>query len=45
MVVVNLLGLEVREAVGCNEGETRRVLRVIAAHRDVLMEDGRRFHG
>ena len=45
VVVVNLLGPEVREAIGCNEGEARHVLRVIAAHRDALMEDWRRFHG
>jgi hypothetical protein len=43
--VVNLLGPEVREAIGCNEPEVRRVLRLIAEHRAALMEAWERHHG
>ncbi len=45
VVVINLLGLEVREAIGCTEPEARRVLRLIAGHRTALMEAWRRYHG
>ncbi|HEY5300287.1 MAG TPA: DUF4160 domain-containing protein [Acetobacteraceae bacterium] len=45
VVVINLLGLEVREAIGCEEREARRVLRLIAGHQETLMEAWRRFHG
>jgi hypothetical protein len=45
VVVVNLLGPEVREVIGCTEPEARRVLRLIAEHRTVLMEAWRRYHG
>lgn len=45
VVVVNLIGLELREAIGCNEAETRRVLRLVAAHRAALLEAWRRWHG
>ena len=37
MVVVNLAGPEVREAVGCAEADARRVLALVAAHREALM--------
>ena len=45
VVVVNLMGPEVREAVGCTEADARRVLALVAAHREALMEAWRRFHG
>lgn len=45
VVVVNLLGPELREAIGRNEAEARRVLRLVAAHGAVLMEGWRRWHG
>ena len=44
-VVVNLLGLEVREAIGCTEQEARRVLRLVEAHQAALMEAWTRYHG
>jgi hypothetical protein len=45
MVVVNLIELKLREAIGCNEPEARRVLRLVADHRAALLESWRRFHG
>lgn len=45
VVVVNLIGLDLREAIGCNEAEARRVLRLVAAHRGALLEAWRRWHG
>jgi len=45
VVVVNLLGPEMREVIGCNEPEARRVLRLVAEHRTALMEAWRRLHG
>ena len=45
VVVVNLIRLELREAMGCSEPEARRVLRLIADHRDELMSAWRRIHG
>lgn len=45
LVVVNLLDLAVREAIGCNEQDARRILRVIAGHRDELLAAWRRIHG
>lgn len=45
VVVVNLLGPEVREAIGCNEPEARHVLRLVAEHREALLEAWRRMDG
>jgi hypothetical protein len=45
VVVVNLIDLDLREAIGCNEAEARRVLRLVAAHRGALLEAWRRWHG
>lgn len=45
VVVVNLLGPEVREAIGCNEPEAKRALRLVAEHRTALLEAWRRIHG
>jgi len=44
VVVINLIELELREAIGCNEPEARRVLRLIANHRTALLDAWRRFH-
>jgi hypothetical protein len=45
MVVVDLVGLEVRATNGCDEREALRVLRLIAKHRGELLDAWRRFHG
>jgi hypothetical protein len=45
VVVVNLLGPEVREVIGCREPDARRVLRVIDEHQTALMEAWKRYHG
>lgn len=45
VVVVNLLGPEVREAIGCTEPNARRVLRVVDEHQAALMEAWKRYHG
>jgi hypothetical protein len=45
MVVIDLIRLEVREAIGCSKRDARRALRLIANHEDELMDAWRRFHG
>ena len=45
VVVINLIGPEVREAIGCDEREARRVLRLVADHQEALMNAWRRVHG
>ena len=45
VVVIDLIGPKVREAIGCSEHEARRVLRLVEDHRAELMEAWRRFHG
>ena len=45
VVVVNLLGPEVREVIGSNEAEARRVLRLITERQAALLEAWRRYHG
>ena len=45
VVVVDLVHRTVREVIGCNENEARRALRLIVAHRDVLLEAWRGIHG
>lgn len=45
VVVVNLLGPEVREAIGCNEAEARRVLHLVAGHHAALLAAWRQWHG
>lgn len=45
VVVVDLLGPELREAIGCGAGEARRALRLVAEHRAALLEAWRRWHG
>ena len=44
VVVINLLGPELREAIGCGEREARRVLRRISEYRAVLLDAWRRYH-
>ena len=45
VLVINLIGPEVREAIGCDEREAARVLRLVSGHREALMDAWRRFHG
>jgi hypothetical protein len=45
VIVINLLGPEVREAIGCSEPEAGRILRLVGDHQTVLMEAWRRYHG
>ena len=45
VVVINLIGLEVREVIGCGEREAVRALRLAAAHHAALMEAWGRLHG
>jgi hypothetical protein len=44
LVVIDLVDPEVREVINCSEREARRTLRLIAAHRDELMERWNRLH-
>ena len=44
-VVVNLMAIELREAIGCNEAQARDVLRLLAPHQSMLLEAWRRIHG
>ena len=41
----HLVGLEVRETIGCDERDARQVLRLVADHQEALMDAWRRFHG
>lgn len=45
VVVVNLMGPEVRETIGCDEREARQVLRMITKHQETLIDAWRRIHG
>ena len=45
VVLIDLVELAIREAIGCDEREARRVLRLVANHREALMDAWRRFHG
>ena len=45
IVVVDLVSMEVREAIGARETEARRVLRLVSDHRDALMDVWTRYHG
>ncbi len=38
IVVINLEVPEVRETIGCDEREARRVLRLVAHHRETLID-------
>lgn len=45
VVVINLIGPEVREAIGCDEREARRAFRLVASRQGTLMDAWRHFHG
>ncbi|HSU04295.1 MAG TPA: DUF4160 domain-containing protein [Acetobacteraceae bacterium] len=45
VLVVELLDLQVREAIRCSEHEARKVLRLVESYRDELIDAWRRFHG
>jgi hypothetical protein len=45
VVVIDLIELDIREAIGCDEREARRVLRLVADQQEALMDAWRRFHG
>jgi|AmaraimetFIIA100_FD_contig_81_492370_length_1274_multi_3_in_0_out_0_2 hypothetical protein len=45
LVVVDLIGPEVREMINCGEREARRALRLIEEHQGELMDAWRRLHG
>ena len=45
VAVVDLLGLELREATGCREADARRVLTEVGQHRMALLDAWRRYHG
>jgi hypothetical protein len=45
VVVIDLMELKVRETIGCDEREARRVLRLIAGYRGTLLDAWRRLHG
>ena len=44
-VVIDLVRLELREAIGCAEHDARQALRLFAEHRDELLRAWRRIHG
>ena len=44
-IVIDLIELDVREVIGCNETEARRVLRLIAEHHGALLKSWTRLHG
>jgi Domain of unknown function (DUF4160) len=43
--VINLFGIELREVFSCTEPDARRALRLVAEHRDILLDAWRRIHG
>jgi hypothetical protein len=45
VVVIDLIEPTVREAIGCDEREARRVLRLVASHQGTLIDAWRHFHG
>jgi hypothetical protein len=45
MVVIDVIRLDAREVIGCEERDARQVLRVIAEHQAALLEAWRRMHG
>ncbi|MEO8713715.1 MAG: DUF4160 domain-containing protein [Acetobacteraceae bacterium] len=44
VVVIDLIEVEVREVIECDQRTVRRVLRLVTNHRVVLMDAWRRFH-
>jgi len=45
LLVINLIGPRIREAINCSERDARRVLRLIEDHQGELMDAWRRLHG
>jgi len=44
-VAIDLVNFDLRETIGCREHEARRVLRLVAGHREELLTAWRRIHG
>ena len=44
-MVVNLIGMRVREVIRADERTANEVLRQLASHRDGLLAEWKRFHG
>ena len=44
-VIIDLIRLQVREAINCGEREVRRAMRLIDEHRDELIDAWKRYHG
>jgi hypothetical protein len=44
-VVVDLVNLDIREAIGCGERNARRALLLLTEHREALLAAWRRIHG
>lgn len=45
VVVVNLIGLQVREVIRADERTANEVLRQLAPYQDALLAEWKRFHG
>lgn len=45
VVVVNLIGMKVREVVRADERTANEVLRLLLPYQDALLTDWKRFHG
>ena len=45
VVVVNLIGMEVREVIQADQRTANEVLRQLKVHQDALLSEWRRFHG
>ena len=45
VVVVNLIGMQVREVIRADERTAYEVLRQLASYQDALLAEWRRFHG
>ena len=43
-VVINLIGLEVREVIDCSDRDARRALRLVSENRVTLLNAWRRVH-
>jgi hypothetical protein len=44
IVVVNILVPEMREVIGCSEREARRIVKIVAKHREALLTAWKQFH-
>jgi len=45
VVVVNLIGMHIREVIHANERTANEVLNQLASHKDALLAEWRRLHG